>query len=182
LMVAFRPAISGVYRVRLGATPAVVDAGVVDVGDGVVGDGGLDVGATVMTVVLGDSAFDVTAGTVVAVGVVAFFPPHPDITTASATTAVTVRFTDTLLNAIIRIPSVAGVASHKTSLSSIHSRPAMKAFPDSQIIRRLVDSTQDMASKTTQLHVFFNNCLDFKPVINARIMRLLLDRGKKGNR
>jgi hypothetical protein len=61
LMLTFSADISGVYKVRLGATPAVVDVGGLDAGDGVVGDGGLDVGDGGTTDV-GDGAFDVKAG------------------------------------------------------------------------------------------------------------------------
>jgi hypothetical protein len=118
-MLTFSADISGVYKVRLGATPAVVDVGGLDAGDGVVGDGGLDVGDGGTTDV-GDGAFDVKAGAdvesgeVIAVvvggvlvvdgGVDAFFPAHPDIDTAAASNTTRTRTPDALLNAIIVFP------------------------------------------------------------------------------
>jgi hypothetical protein len=85
----------------------------------VVGDGGLDVGDGGMTVV-GDGDFevaegaDVEDGEVLAAvvgpgltaegGVVAFFPPHPDSTTATMTART--RITDARRKATISVPSV----------------------------------------------------------------------------
>lgn len=42
-------------------------------------------------------------------------------------------------------------------------------------LKEWVPRIKEMASKTMHLHVLFNNCFDFKPVINARTMGLLLD-------
>lgn len=42
-------------------------------------------------------------------------------------------------------------------------------------LREWVPRIKDMASKTKYLHILFNNCFDFKPLINARTMGLLVD-------
>jgi uncharacterized protein YecE (DUF72 family) len=42
-------------------------------------------------------------------------------------------------------------------------------------LKEWVPRIKDMASRTMKMHVFFNNCFDVKPVINARTMGLLVD-------
>jgi hypothetical protein len=190
-MVTFSPDISGVYKVRLGATPAAVDVGMVGVGDGVVGDDGLEVGDVGMTEV-GDVAFDVAAGAevdvgdtrvavgtglVVVGGMVTFFAAHADgATTAAATTTVRASINVALGKAIISVPSVSTVADLRTGWSKIYSMTIRKPSPDSRIIRRLLTphkcSLLTYSERLPQSPAEFSRTQEYPIVSGAEYSRL----------